>query len=287
MSEQAIGVFDSGLGGLTAVKELIKVLPQENIVYFGDTARVPYGTRSRETIKKYARQDTDFLLSKGVKMIIAACGTVSSNASELTNTLPVPYTGVIVPTVAAAVNATRNGKIGVIGTSATVNSNAYKNEILNRNNRIQVYQQDCPLFVSLVENNFISPEDEIVKLVVERYLSEMKQAGIDTLILGCTHFPIIAKAVSNYLGRNVALIDSGRETALYAAHILGENHLLNHTNTIGSCRYYVSDTVESFRNTAEIFLGKSVDGEVSHISIEQVALSKKKKKITDRSNKQV
>ena len=273
MSVQPIGVFDSGLGGLTAVKQLRAIMPHENIVYFGDTARVPYGTRSRETIKKYARQDTDFLLSKGVKMIIAACGTVSSNASELTNTLPVPYTGVIVPTVAAAVNATRNGKIGVIGTSATVNSNAYKNEILNRNNRIQVYQQDCPLFVSLVENNFISPEDEIVKLVVERYLSEMKQAGIDTLILGCTHFPIIAKAVSNYLGRNVALIDSGRETALYAAHILGENHLLNHTNTIGSCRYYVSDTVESFRNTAEIFLGKSVDGEVSHISIEQVALS--------------
>ncbi|MBQ3928729.1 MAG: glutamate racemase [Clostridia bacterium] len=272
MSEQAIGVFDSGLGGLTAVKELVKVLPQENIIYFGDTARVPYGNRSRETIIKYAEQDAGFLLSKGVKMIIAACGTVSSNALELPDTLPVPFTGVIVPTAAAAANATRNGRIGVIGTSATINSGAYKNEILARNNRIKVYQQDCPLFVSLVESGFISEKDEIVRLVVERYLCDMKKEKIDTLIMGCTHFPIIAKAISDYLGDNVTLIDSGRETALYAAHLLSKNNLLNTANKIGSCRYYVSDTVESFEKTAEIFLDKSVEGKVSHISIEQVAL---------------
>ncbi len=270
MSEQAIGVFDSGLGGLTAVKELIKVLPQENIIYFGDTARVPYGTRSDKTIRKYARQDADFLLSKDVKLIIAACGTVSSVATELYESLPVPFTGVVIPTATAAVKATRNGKIGIIGTPATVKSCSYKKEILKQNDRITVYQQDCPLFVSLVENGFISADDDIVRLVVERYLSEMKQEGIDTLILGCTHFPIIAQAISDYLGKNVALIDSGKETALYAANILGSNNLLNTSSTLGSCSYYVSDTVEGFRKTADVFLGKSVEDEAVHINIDQL-----------------
>lgn len=273
MSEQAIGVFDSGLGGLTAVKELIKVLPQENIVYFGDTARVPYGTRSDKTIKMYAHQDAEFLLSKGVKLIIAACGTVSSVAYELYDELPVPFTGVVIPTASAAVKATRNGKIGIIGTPATVNSSSYKKEILRQDDRITVFQQACPLFVPLVENGFISADDPIVKLTVERYLSEMKNEGIDTLILGCTHFPIIAKAISDYLGRGVTLIDSGKETALYAANILGNAGLLNTSNTIGSCKYYVSDTVEGFRKTADVFLGKSVEYEAAHINIDKLAKS--------------
>lgn len=267
MSEKAIGVFDSGLGGLTAVKELTRVLPQENIVYFGDTARVPYGNRSETTINRYARQDADFLLSKGVKLIIAACGTVSSVATGLPDELPVPFTGVVHPTAAAAAAATRNGKIGIIGTSATIKSNSYKNEILNIDSRMSVYQQECPLFVSLVENGFISEKDDIVKLVVERYLSPLRKNGIDTLILGCTHFPIISKAISDYLGGYVTLIDSGRETALYAANILGKQGLLNTSSQIGHCSYYVSDTVESFRKTAEIFLGRSVEGEVTHISL--------------------
>ena len=247
MSEQAIGVFDSGLGGLTAVKELTKVLPQENIIYFGDTARVPYGSRSDETIKKYARQDAAFLLSKKVKLIIAACGTVSSVATELKDELPVPFTGVVLPTAAAAVSSTRNGKIGIIGTSATVKSCSYKNEILRQNSELTVFQQDCPLFVNLVENGFISEDDCIVQLVVERYLSQMKKDGIDTLI------------------------DSGKETALYAAHLLSSNELLNTSNHAGACSYYVSDTVESFMHTAEIFLGQSVE-KVKHINIEQAAL---------------
>lgn len=268
MSENAIGIFDSGLGGLTAVKELVRVLPQENIIYFGDTARVPYGNRSRNTIIKYARQDAYFLLSKGVKMIIAACGTVSSVAVGLKDELPVPFTGVVVPTAAAAVKATRNGRIGVIGTSATVNSNSYKNEILRLNKDITVVQQDCPLFVSLVENSFISPKDDIVRLVVERYLQRIKSEGIDTLILGCTHFPIIAQAIRNYLGEEVTLIDSGRETALYAANLLREQKLLNTSAENGACRYYVSDTVEDFRRVAEIFLDHSVGNEVSHINLE-------------------
>ena len=269
MSENAIGIFDSGLGGLTAVKELIKVLPHENIVYFGDTARVPYGNKSKKTIIRYAQQDASFLLSKGVKMIIAACGTVSSVAVNLRNELPVPYTGVVLPTARAAVNATRIGRIGVIGTSATVNSGSYKNEILRLNPELTVFQQDCPLFVSLVENSFISPEDPIVRLTVERYLAPMKQEGIDTLILGCTHFPIIARAIADYLGDLVTLIDSGRETALYAAALLQADKLLNNSTEAGQCRYYVSDTVEDFRRTAEIFLGTTVGSVVSHINPEQ------------------
>lgn len=267
-SEMAIGVFDSGLGGLTAVKEFTKILPQENIIYFGDTARVPYGNKSRETIIKYAEQDADFLISKGVKIVIAACGTVSSTATHLKETLPVPFTGVVEPTAAAAVYATKNGKIGVIGTSATINSNSYKKEILRLDKNIKIFQQDCPLFVSLVESGFISENDDIVKLVVERYLCQLKANGIDTLILGCTHFPIIAKAISNYLGRHVQLIDSGKETALYAAHLLDKKNLLNNSGKLGNCSYYVSDTVESFMHTAEIFLGRSVTDSVSRIDVE-------------------
>lgn len=267
MSEPAIGVFDSGLGGLTAVKELKKVLPQENIIYFGDTARVPYGTRSETTILRYARQDADFLLSKGVKLIIAACGTVSSVATELYDTLPVPYTGVVIPTANAAADATKNGRIGIIGTPATVKSCSYKREILRSNNRISVYQQACPLFVPLVENGFISRDDEIVRLTVERYLKDLKDAGIDTLILGCTHFPIIADAISDYLGRGVTLIDSGKETALFAANILGSRGILSRSGEKGECRYFVSDTVEGFSKTAEIFLGSSDGISVEHIDI--------------------
>ena len=166
--------------------------------------------------------------------------------------------------------ATRNGKIGIIGTSATVKSCSYKKEILSQDERINVYQQDCPLFVPLVENGFISADDDIVKLVVERYLSEMKAEGIDTLILGCTHFPIIAQAISDYLGKNVTLIDSGKETALYAANILGSRGLLNSSSTLGSCTYYVSDTVDGFRKTADLFLGKSVEQEAVHLSLDKL-----------------
>ena len=268
MTENAIGIFDSGLGGLTAVKELVKLLPNENVIYFGDTARVPYGNRSKRTIIRYAEQDADFLLSRGVKMIIAACGTVSSVAVNLKDELPVPFTGVVAPTAYAAAHATKNGRIGVIGTSATVNSGSYKNELLRLDRSFSVFQQDCPLFVSLVENSFISPDDDIVKLVVERYLKGLKEQDIDTLILGCTHFPIIAQAISNYLDGKVTLIDSGKETALYAVKLLEKNNLFNRSTEPGSCRYDVSDTVDDFRRTAEIFLGSNVGVEVSHINLE-------------------
>ena len=267
MSDSAIGIFDSGLGGLTAVKQLEKVLPNENIIYFGDTARVPYGSRSQQTIIRYAEQDASFLLSKGVKMIIAACGTVSSVATDLGNVLPVPFTGVVEPTAQAAVNATKNGIIGVIGTSATVGSKSYKKAILAKDKKFKVYQQECPLFVSLVENGFISEDDKIVQLVAERYLEKLKNIKIDTLILGCTHFPIIAKAIQNYLGDEVTLIDSGRETAIYAADMLKKKNLLNKSAEKGEAVYYVSDTVEDFRKTAQIFLGQNDIQDVYHITL--------------------
>ena len=176
-SENAIGVFDSGLGGLSAVKEFLRVLPQEKIIYFGDTGRVPYGTRSRDTIRKYAVQDTNF-----------ACGTVSSVAGDLLReTLPVPYTGVVNPTAYTAVRVTRNGRIGVIGTAATVNSHSYKLRLQKLEPRVKVYEQACPLFVPLVENGVIDRCDIITMAVVARYLSPLKEQGVDTLILGCTH----------------------------------------------------------------------------------------------------
>lgn len=269
MSNKPIGVFDSGLGGLTAVKELLDVLPNENIIYFGDTGRVPYGTRSNKTIQKYAMQDAAFLLSKDVKMIIAACGTVSSVASDLSEKITVPYTGVLMPTAGAAVNATRNGKIGVIGTTATVKSRSYEKEIKKINNNIEVFQKDCPLFVPLVENGFISNKDPITELVVQRYLTELKETGIDTLILGCTHYPILKDFISDVMGSGVKLIDSGYETALYAADILKDMHLLNTENSDRYCKYYVSDGEKAFCSVAGVFLGSEIENKVKRIDIEE------------------
>lgn len=269
MSDYPIGVFDSGLGGLTAVKELLNVLPHEDIIYFGDTGRVPYGNRSKSTIKRYAMQDASFLLSQNVKMVIAACGTVSSVALDLDNELPVPFTGVVKPTVRSAVKATKNGKIGVIGTTATINSNSYKKEIETLNKDILVISQDCPLFVPLVENGFISKDDEIVRLVIERYLKKLKDEKVDTIILGCTHYPIIKNAISYIMGDDITLIDSGKETACFAAEILKGLGLQTEKKEEGKCRFYVSDTTEEFSKYAELFLGRNVSHEVSRIDIEK------------------
>lgn len=269
MSLMPIGVFDSGLGGLTAVKELLNFLPNENIIYFGDTGRVPYGNRSRETIIRYAVQDANFLLSKNVKIIIAACGTVSSAANQLGGKFNVPFTGVVQPTAKAALKATENNKIGVIGTTATINSNSYKTEIERLNPNVTVYQQDCPLFVPLVENGFISKDDPIVYMTVERYLNNLKEKGVDTLILGCTHYPILREVISYIMGSGVKLIDSGRETALYAAALLKEHKLLSDSGNRGNSEFYVSDRVEGFSQIASLFLGRDIDKDVTRINIEE------------------
>lgn len=269
-SSNAIGVFDSGLGGLTAVKEFLHVLPNEKIIYFGDTGRVPYGTKSRDTIKKYSIQDTGFLLSHNVKMIVAACGTVSSVAGKmLEEKLGVPYTGVVNPTVFTAVKETANGKIGVIGTPATVNSHSYRDRINKLNPELKVFEQPCPLFVSLVENGIIHRDDQITRLVVKRCLSELRESGVDTLILGCTHFPLLRDAIQDFMGDGVKLIDSGYETAVYAAKVLEEKNLLNDDGKPKTPSFYVSDTPEGFESVAGLFLGRNMEHSVTQIDIEQ------------------
>ena len=268
-SRNAIGVFDSGLGGLSAVKEFLHILPNEKIIYFGDTGRVPYGTRSNDTIKKYAFQDASFLLKNNVKMIVAACGTVSSVAGdELESSLSVPYTGVVNPTAFAAAHKTRNGKIGVIGTAATIGSHSYKLRLEKLNKNFKVFEQACPLFVPLVENGVIRRDDQIVRLVVRRYLSGLKSEGVDTLILGCTHYPLLADAISDFMGDKVELVDSGYEPALYSAKILREQNLLNEDSAHKNPEFFVSDTPDGFESVAGLFLGRDMEHSVTQINIE-------------------
>lgn len=267
--DMAIGVFDSGLGGLTAVKELMNVLPSENIVYFGDTGRVPYGNRSVETIIKYATQDANFLLENNVKAIIAACGTVSSVATELEGQIPVPFTGVVVPTSKAAAKATKNLRVGVIGTTATINSHSYKKCISEINPEIEVFERDCPLFVPLVENGFTDPESDIVSSVVEHYIAPLREQGVDTVILGCTHYPLLKAAIGEAFGEGVTLIDSGHATALYTAELLRERNLLRDESEKGEYSFYVSDTPHNFENLAGAFLQRDIERKVTQIDIEE------------------
>ncbi len=269
MDNRPIGVFDSGLGGLTAVKELLQIMPKEDIIYFGDTGRVPYGSRSRDIITKYAKQDAAFLNSNHVKMIVAACGTVSSVAGNLGDNLSVPFTGVLHPTAKAAAAATKNKRVGIIGTTATIRSGSYRRELAAIDPEISVFDRDCPLFVPLVENGYIADDEKVTLLVAERYLAQLREAGVDTLILGCTHYPIIKHIIAGVMGSEVTLIDSGRETALYCAEILSEQDLLCSRESDGDVSFFVSDRVEGFAQIAEIFLGRDIKNDVSHVDIEQ------------------
>lgn len=264
MDQRAIGVFDSGLGGLSAVRHLQNLLPGENIVYFGDTGRVPYGTRSRDTIRRYTKEDCALLLEHDVKFIIAACGTVSSVAADILKDLPVPAIGVVTPTAAAAAAATNNKRVGILGTAATIRSTSFEKALLAIDPSIQVTATPCPLFVPLVESGWISKEDDVAIPMVRRYLSAVKAAGVDTLILGCTHFPLLAPIIHAELGDRVTLIDSGRETALECAKLLKEQDALAQREN-GESLYFVSDQPEDFSRVAEIFLGKSVKGTVEKV----------------------
>lgn len=264
MDRRAIGVFDSGLGGLSAVRHLQNLLPGENIVYFGDTGRVPYGTRSRETIRRYTQEDCRLLLEHDVKFIIAACGTVSSVAADLLDTLPIPAIGVVTPTAQAATAATKNKRIGILGTAATIRSTSFEKALLTIDPAIQVTATPCPLFVPLVESGWIAPDDDVAIPMVRRYLSAVKEAGVDTLILGCTHFPLLAPIIRAELGDGVTLIDSGRETAVRCAELLRESDALA-DRECGESLYFVSDQPDDFSRVAEIFLGRSVRGTVKKI----------------------
>lgn len=272
MDKRPIGVFDSGLGGLTIVKELKKLLPHENIVYFGDTGRVPYGTRSKEIISGYAYQDINFLLSHDVKMIIAACGTVSAILpQQAIASLSLPFTGVLLPAVQAACASSRSGKIGVIGTSATIKSGAYGRAIRAIRSDAIVTGNPCPLFVPLVENGYVQPDNKVTRLVAEDYLSIFQKSNIDTLILGCTHFPIISEIIQDILGDSVTLINPGEETARYTAALLTKNHLLNEPNQGGDCHYYVSDAPDSFAEYGGLFLGEQISFDVEKVGVDHFA----------------
>lgn len=268
MDTRAIGVFDSGLGGLTVVRKLRELLEDENIIYFGDTGRVPYGTKSVDTVCRYTMQDEAFLQSKDVKMIIVACGTASSVAKDVTARLEIPNISVVEPTAKAAAAATKNGKIGVIGTLATVNSGSFEKELLKINGSFEIYSAACSLFVPLVEAGWIADDDEVTLKTAERYLLPLKEKGIDTLILGCTHFPIISGVIQRVMGENVTLISSGEEAAREAARLLKDRDMLTDRKN-GKSEFFVSDDASSFAKTANIFLGSSIDNNVTKINIEE------------------
>lgn len=265
MERQAIGVFDSGLGGLSAVKQLIRLAPEEDIVYFGDTARVPYGNRSSQTITRYAKQAIAFLISKKVKMLINACGTMSAVLPEsFTDSLPVAYFDVITPTAVAAVSASTKGNIGIIATTATINSSAFQKAINRINPDFRTVSKACPLFVPLVENGYIASNNPVTRLVAEEYLAQLRESEIDALILGCTHYPLISELISDVIGREVTLIDSGYEAAAAAMVAIKDTN-----ETPGELVFFTSDNPPGFSDIAGMFLGRKIDN-ITQIDIESV-----------------
>jgi len=253
-----IGIFDSGVGGLTVVKKISSLLPNENIIYFGDTARVPYGTKSNDTVIEYAFQDARFLLNKNVKMIVVACNTASSVALKaLQDQFSIPVIGMIEPGTKLALQKTKTGRIGIIGTNATINNKAYSTDLLRLDPKVKVYEKACPLFVPLAEEGLI--EHPATRLIAEEYLSELKKHDIDALILGCTHYPILAKVIQEITGDKVELIDSGTAASYVVRDYLEGRGLLNKSNSIGLSEFYVSDLPKRFKEIAERFLGRSLE----------------------------
>jgi glutamate racemase len=263
-----VGIFDSGLGGLSALKEVRRLLPGEDIIYFGDTGRVPYGNRSRETIIKYAIQDMNFLMSKNIDAVLIACGTVSSTAIDVLREkyADIPIIGVVDSAAKYAVSITENKKIGVIATATTIGSRSFQKKILELAPDIEIISTACPLFVPLVENGFIEPEDEVTRLVAERYLREIKDSGADTLILGCTHYPIITDTISRVLP-GVRIVSSSKTAANELANTLSKNIISN--KRTGKTEYYVSDEPFGFEKTASIFLETKLCDKVTRIDIEK------------------
>lgn len=268
MDNRSIGVFDSGLGGLTAVKEIMNLFPDENIVYFGDTSRVPYGTRSKETILKYTYSDINFLLSQDVKMIVIACGTASSAAlPNIKEEVDVPIFGVVDAGAYEAARVTKNNKVGIIGTPATIKSGAYIKYLKEYNPQVEVYNQACPLFVPLVENGHFNTD--VTRLVVDEYLKDICEAGVDTLILGCTHYPLLKDAIAEYMGDEVTLISPGEEVAKYLRKKITDDNRHSEDRDAEQYRYFVSDSIESFEELGSIFLETRINGKVSKIDIEK------------------
>jgi glutamate racemase len=256
-NSRPLGVFDSGIGGLTVVRALTHHLPHENIVYFGDTARVPYGPKSSLVVREYAAQDTDVLLEHNVKMIVIACNTVSAVALDVVQKrAKVPVVGVIQPGAEAAVRASKKKRIGIIGTIGTVSSNAYTNALRQLDSGIQSFSQACPLFVPLAEEGWT--EHKAAELIAKEYLFPLTLEKIDTLILGCTHYPLLTNIINKALHNSVMLIDSGEATAETVMHLLDELNMRNTSKLKPNLQFNVSDVPHRFSEVGERFLGQKL-----------------------------
>jgi glutamate racemase len=256
---RSIGVFDSGIGGLTVVKELLECVPHERIVYFGDTARVPYGSKSVETVQRYSREDTELLLAHDVKLIVIACNTVSAVALEAVKETAqgIPVIGMIEPCVREAARSTKNNRIGIIGTEATVASKAYERGLIEEGRTlgkvIEVFSQACPLFVPLAEEGWT--DHEATRLVAEEYLRGLKEEQVDTLILGCTHYPILTSIIQRVMGDNVRLINSGAVAAQEVRHFIDGR---SSKTAVTDHLVLVSDVPRKFQQVGERFLGRAI-----------------------------
>jgi len=268
--EAAVGVFDSGVGGLTVAREIMRQTPNEHIVYFGDTARIPYGSKSKDTVTRYAEQIIRFLETQHVKAIVIACNTASAYALEtVSKEFPIPIIGVIEPGSRAAVETTKNGKIGVIGTEGTISSGMYSSFIHHLDPEIEVIGIPCPLFVPLVEEGWT--KDSITREVASRYLASLKDTGIDTLILGCTHYPLLRSLLIELMGDSVTLVNPAYETALELKKLLSSRGLGNpgiKTDEKEPYRFFVSDTAQKFKAFANSILPYDIET-IKKINIEE------------------
>lgn len=260
LNNQFIGIFDSGIGGLTVVKEIINLLPGENLVYLGDTARVPYGTKSRNSVIRYAESNTKFLLSKGIKILIVACNTASAYSLEtLKQSLHIPVIGVIEPGAKKAAEITSTGNIGVIGTPSTIRSGAYSSALLKINDKLNIFQKSCPLFVPLAEEGWL--DGDITHRIAEKYLDEILNQGIDVLILGCTHYPLLKDTIKKVAGDGVTLVDSAEETAHELFHLVESLKITNSEYNGLTREFYLTDNSETFVTISSKFLGNEI-GEI-------------------------
>jgi glutamate racemase len=261
--QKAIGIFDSGVGGLTVLKEIVAKLPDENIIYLGDTARVPYGIRSAETVTRYSFENTNFLLGQEIKLLVIACNTASAiSLNEVKKEYPLPVIGVLEPGARAAAAATRTRRVGVIGTEATIGSGAYEKAIKRIAPDVEVRSLACPLFVSLAEEGWT--ENDVAQLVAEKYLSSFRDTGIDTLVLGCTHYPLLKTVVSNAVGASITLIDSATETAREVSDVLEKLKWRGNGQGQGLRKFYVTDSPARFEKIGKRILGNAA------LSAEQV-----------------
>lgn len=255
MDSRPIGIFDSGAGGLTVVREVVNALPNESIVYLGDTARIPYGTRSKEVVTRFASELVEFLLKQNVKILVAACNTISATClEEIQNISPVPIIGVVKPAARDATTTTKTNKIGVIGTRGTIGSKVYEKELKSLKPEVEVITQPCPLFVPIAEEGM--GDSEVARLTAKQYLKVFDETGIDTLVLGCTHYPLLRNVIQEVMGEEITLIDSAKPTAEDLKQVLEEKGLLNDGQAEN--KFFVTDAPERVFEIADNFLGKKV-----------------------------